>query len=205
MSVLLPETVGPASADPYFIDSGGVQRSLASGEDMRLDRLGDRFGLVVNLPPLRWHVADPAKAARVWTTRLVQGMSQGAVLLFPQPNFAPPGGTMAAAGAAVSGSSQVLVANGGAAAALLEGQFMTHVRAATGRRYCYQVRADTIVPAGGQAVVPFWPRVRGPIAPGDVLKFGKPEIEGLVRGEQQGWTLDNARLVGIVFKIEERG
>lgn len=208
MSILLPTFPAPQSAEPYFLDAGGVQKSIAGGEDMRLDRLGDRFGLSVSLIPMRWHdltTAEQTRAARVWVTRLIQGLSQGAILRWPQPGFKPPGGTCAAAGAAVSGASQVAVANPAAAAGLLEGQFVTHLRAATGRRYLYQVRGDTVLPANGQAVVPLWPRIRGPIAAGDVLEFGKPTIEGLVRGDQQAWSLAMSRLTGITFKLEERG
>lgn len=207
MAVILPTFPAPQSAEPYFLDAGGVQKSMAGGEDMRLDRLGDRFGLSVNLIPMRWHdmtTAEQTRAARVWVARLIQGISQGAVLPWPQPGFAAPGGTRVAGGAVISGASQIPIVSAGVPLTLLEGQFFTHFRKATGRRYLYQVRADTVLPGNGSAVVPIWPRVRGPIATGDVLEFGKPTIEGLVRGDSVGWSLAVTRLAGIGFKIEER-
>lgn len=208
MAVILPTFPAPQTADPYFVDAGGVQRAIAGGEDMRLDRLGDRFGLAVSLIPMRWQglsTAERVDAARVWVARLVRGLSEGAVLPWPQPGFEPPGNPSVAAGAAGSGASQVEVAQVGGAVTLLEGQFVTHVRAETGRRYIYQVRADTVLPANGSAMVPLWPRIRGPIAPGDVLNFKKPTIEGLVRGDKQGWQIGLNRLSAIGFTIEERG
>lgn len=207
MSVFLPTFPAPQSAEPYFMDAGGVQKSMAGGEDMRLDRLGDRFGLSVTLIPMRWNdmsTAEQTRAARVWVVRLVQGISQGAVMPWPQPGFVPPGNVTIVGAPAVSGASQVQANQAGPAVTLLEGQFVTHIRKATGRRYLYQVRADTVLPANGAAVVPLWPRVRGPMAIGDELNFAKPTIEGLVRGDQQSWSLAVTRLAGIGFRIEER-
>lgn len=208
MSILLPTFPAPQSAEPYFLDAGGVQKSIAGGEDMRLDRLGDRFGLSVSLIPMRWHdltTAEQTRAARVWVARLIQGLSQGAILPFPQPGFRPPGGTCYAGYPTQSGASQVTLYNLAGATTVLEGQFLTHIRAATGRRYLYQVRADTVLPGNGYADLPLWPRIRGPMGTDDVLEFAKPTIEGLVRGEQQSWSLAVTRLAGIQFKLEERG
>ncbi len=208
MSVILPTFPAPQSAEPFFVDAGGVQQSIGGGEDMRLDRLGDRFGCTFNLIPQRWQDMDTAeqtRAARVWVARLIQGLSQGAVMRFPQPGFRPPGNPSVVAAAAVTAASQVAVRNNGPAVQLLEGQFMTHTRAATGRSYLYQVRANTGLPANGEAVTPLWPRIRGPMAPGDRLEFAKPTIEGLVRGDRLSWSLAVTRLAGISFQIVERG
>lgn len=208
MAVLLPTYPAPQSAEPYFLDAGGVQRSIAGGEDMRLDRLGDRWGLSVTLIPMRWHdlsTAEQTRAARVWVSRLTQGLSQGAIMNWPQPGFKPGGGTLEVSGAGVgSGASQVSVNHGGAAELIPEGQFFTHIRAATGRRYLYQVRADTILGANTATVVPLWPRIRGPMSPLDVLEFSKPTIEGLVQGDKVGWSLAVSRLSGISFTLQER-
>ena len=65
-------------------------------------------------------------------------------------------------------------------------------------------RADTVLGAG-YTQVPFWPRCRGPMETNDVLDFINPVIEGLVWGDALSWSIDNARLNGITFKIEERG
>lgn len=208
MSIILPTFPAPQSAEPYFLDAGGSVRSLAAGEDMRLDRLGDRFGISCNLIPMRWNdlsTAEQTRAARVWVTRLIQGKSQGAILPWPQPDFNPPGNPSTVAVAAVSGASQVQTVQVGPQLTLLEGQLLTHIRALTGRRYTYQVRADTVLPANGQAMLPIWPRIRGPMAVGDVLEFKKPTIEGLVSGNEQAWSLGVSRLAGIQFKLEERG
>ena len=205
MSIDLPTFPGPQSAEPVFLDAGGVQHSLAGGEDMRIDRLGDRFGLSVTMPPMRWSTYQGVAAARIWSVRLLQGLSQGVVFPFPQPNFTPPGNPSTVAVAAVSAASQVSVQNNGPAVTLLEGQFVSHIRAATGRRYLYQVRADTVLPANGAAIVPLWPRIRGPMAVGDVLDFKTPRIEGLVTGDKSSWSLEATRLVGVQFMVQERG
>jgi hypothetical protein len=208
VSVILPTFPGPAGADPYFLDAGGVQRGLAGGEDMRLDRLGDRFGLTVTLAPMRWNGLTNAQrvdAARVWVARLIQGKSVGAVFPMPQPDFTPPGNKTTVATAAVSGASQVNVTNTGAAVTLLEGQFLEHTRAATGRQYLYQVRADTTLPANAAAILPLWPRIRGPMAVGDDVELKAPTIEGLVIGDQLAWSLAINRLATMSFRIEERG
>ena len=77
MPIDLPLTPGPRSAEPYFIDAGGWQRPITVGDPTRIDLLGDRFGLAVQMPPME------ETEALVWVRRLNKGRAEGVTMEFP--------------------------------------------------------------------------------------------------------------------------
>jgi hypothetical protein len=100
----LPNTPEPRSAEPYAIDAGGWQiPAVSGGVATRIDRLGDKHGLRVTMPPM--HLLDGAtqRHAMVWIQRLKRGMAEGVRMKFPQPGLTlPPNGIVRAAAQAQS-------------------------------------------------------------------------------------------------------
>src|SRR3546814_4146800 len=86
---------------------------------------------------------------------------------------------------------------------LPEGIGCTIIKAATGRRYFHTVSADLHTGAGGAGNLSVHPRTRVSLVVGDTVSFSPLEIEGRIIGEEQRWTFDELRTVGIEFQIEE--
>lgn len=203
--IILPTNIGPNGAEPYFIDSGGWQvPSIGVGDSTRVDRLGDRHGISVSLPAMRWNDDRRGIHARQWVSRLKRGVAEGVRLRFPQPGFMP--ATAATATIAVNQVAQavlVQITGGGADATLLEGMFVSLVRASDGSRFLHSVNADVVLDANGAGLVGLHPRLRHAPKAGDLVLLHYPEIDGRLIGDRQSWTLDLARTVGLQFEVEE--
>lgn len=202
-AILLPGFPSPNGAQPRFLDSGGYQEPAFQGVTTRLDRLGDRWELPVSMPPMKWWRAG---LARVWVNRLVLGRRFRVVMPFPQPGGQAPGHNFATAAAVAVTGSSVVVLNGTGSPTYLEGQFVSHLQVASGRRYLYQVAADANVGGVENGVqVNLSPRIRGKVSVGDVFEFANPKIEGFPQGDSTQWTLELARTVGLEFTVREAG
>src|SRR3546814_21050696 len=68
---------------------GGWQQGRG-GDAVRLDQLGDRHGVVVRLPPMKFDDPVTARHGRLWISSLKRGMSEGARVRFIQPDYTPP-------------------------------------------------------------------------------------------------------------------
>lgn len=198
----LPSWPEPQTAEPYFMDAGGWQvPSIGGGDAVRINRLGDRHGLSVKMPPMKFN--DPAGLAhaRIWISRLKRGMSDGVRIKFPQPDFAPPAnGVVRTATAAQATLLPVTLAAG---QTYREGTFFALVNAATGRRYLHSLNADAVMDGGGAGTISVHPRTRVAAAVGWQVLFNPPAIEGRLIGDSQKWSLEMARTVGLEFVIEE--
>src|SRR3546814_19867647 len=53
MTVILPTKPAARVSEPYFLDMGGWQQGRG-GDAVRLDQLGNRHGVVVRLPPMKF-------------------------------------------------------------------------------------------------------------------------------------------------------
>ena len=204
--ITLPDNIGPNGAEPYFLDSGGWQvPALGGGDATRVDRLGDRHGISVSLPPMRVH--DPKRGihGRVWISRLKRGMAEGVRIRFPQPGWIPAvpvDGTVRVA--QVAQAVLLQIAGAGAPGLVLpEGMFITLIRAVDGRRFLHSLNGDTVVDGNGWATIGVHPRLRYAPQPGDLVLLQTPEIEGRLLGNKQTWTLDLARTRGRSLEIEE--
>jgi hypothetical protein len=86
-----------------------------------------------------------------------------------------------------------------------EGEFISIIHA--GVRYLHQATADApIVGLGGGiygAVIAIQPPLRSALVVNDVVEVLMPTIEGYVRGDERSWTIDNAKIYGLQFDIEE--
>lgn len=197
----LPTWPEPQSAVPYFLDQGGWQTpENGGGNAIRLDRLGDRHGLTVRMPPMKFNDAAGLAHARVWIQRLKRGMSEGVRMKFPQPDYVPPLGTITTG---VAAAQAVLVPFTGAPAVTIpEGIFCTLWDVETGQGYLHSVSTELVVGGGGAGTLSVHPRLRRSFS-ADQIRFGPPSIEGRLIGNQQDWTLEMSRTVGLEFQIEE--
>jgi hypothetical protein len=93
------------------------------------------------------------------------------------------------------------MAGGAAGYTARKGQFFNLIHG--GRRYLKMVTADTIADGGGTMTVPFWPMLRVLPSDGDAIDW-VPQIEGVLSGQESGWTLQRVRNDGLTFSIEER-
>jgi hypothetical protein len=198
----LPSTPEPQSAVPYFLDQGGWQTPAnGGGNAIRLDRLGDRHGITVRMPPMKLN--DPAGLAhaRVWIQRLKRGMSEGVRMKFPQPDFVIPLSTLITGTAAAQAT--LVPFTGGSAVTIPEGIFCTLWDTATAQGYLHSVHTQLVVGGGGTGTLSLHPRLRRAFAAPDEIRFNPPTIEGRLIGEERNWNLEMSRTVGLEFQIEE--
>ena len=201
MTVILPTWPEPQSAEPFAIDAGGWQDPALEGPAVRIDRLGDKHGLRVRMPPMKFN--DPAGLAhgRVWIQRLKRGLSEGVRMKFPQPDFAPPpNGVVRLETAAQSTLLPVAL---GAGLTYREGTVCSIVHFGTGQRFLHSLNSDAVMDGAGNGTISLWPRLRLRVYVGWSILFNPPEIEGKLAGREQNWTLDMARTVGLEFEIRE--
>ncbi|PTQ64455.1 hypothetical protein C8J45_103304 [Sphingomonas sp. PP-CE-3G-477] len=190
MSVILPNSPAPSDAVPSYLDWGGVLRPIFGGVLQKLLRLGDRFAIDVNLPPLTTE-AD----GRIWTAMLMLAQRQGAVLSWPQPGLivGNPGAP------AVNGTGQagsILVLRGFQPGYVVRmGQFFSILHG--GRRYLHFAAADGTANAQGLLQLPIGPMLRIRPSDGAVCEFAAPKIEGLLDGNTRDWTLNTALMTGL--------
>ena len=192
----MPTTVGYSPATPELVDFGSVVTPPLGGVQQRLNRLGNRFAMSVQLPPMP---AEPL--GRKWVSALNQGLTEGVIAAFPQPDFVvgSPGSPLVN-GAGQIGSTMIL--DGFAANyPVKDGQFFNVI--INGRRYLYHSRVDLAASAGGAISLPITPMIR--VSPGDnaVCDFATPMIEGFLQGDPRSWTIDAARTVGLSFSVME--
>ncbi|MDF1506504.1 hypothetical protein PYV61_26350, partial [Roseisolibacter sp. H3M3-2] len=82
MAILLPHLPGIRSAEPELMDFGNVLQGPQGGAAQRLNRIGDRFAISVELPP-----ALSATHGRIYVARLLKARREGALYPFPQPGL----------------------------------------------------------------------------------------------------------------------
>ncbi len=197
MPVTLPDTPGTVSATPRLLDFGGLITPALGGEQQRINRLGNRWGITATLPPMR---IEPD--GRRWTAALCEGLTDTVLFPFPQVDFntGVPGAPVVN-GAGQTGST-INLSGFTPGYFVRKGQFFSVISA--GRRYLYQVRADVATDAAGAAAVPITPMLRKSPANGDACEFAVPMIEGFLQDSGIAWTVDLARTVGLEFTIFER-
>lgn len=155
------------------------------GDDQRLNRMGSRWGCDFQTKPLK------GEDARIWISRLVAGCREKAIIKFPQPGVLFPTGATAIALAAAANAEIVKLGLG----EYHEGQFFSVIH--LGKNYLYQLRGD------GTELVQIQPPLRSALTVADVVALENAKIEGYVKGDRASWSIDNAKIYGLRFKIEE--
>lgn len=176
-------------------DFGSSLRGPLGGSTQRVNRLGNRWALTVEMGPMT------SDDGRDWSAALSSGLRNGVLFAFLQPGLTigSPGTPL------VNGASQVgssLIADGFSADyAMVAGQFFSV--SISSQRYVYQLSADVTASGAGAATLAISPPLRLSPGDGDTLEFATPYIEGLLTGVPS-WFMQSDRLArGFSFTIEE--
>jgi len=194
----LPDDIAARGATPRLMDFGGFLEPGLGGEVQRINRMGSRFSVAFEMPPL-----TNAKQGRIWVSRLIRAKSEGARWAYPLLDFNPgvPGAFV------VNGAGQAgrtLQLRGGTPNyAFREGQPFSVVDG-SGQHYLHFIDAQAIADAGGNVTITFSPMLRIQPANGAALKITQPMIEGYVMGDQLSWEIALDRTIGLSFEIAER-
>ncbi len=195
MPVTLPTTPGNMAIKPFLVSFGAVLQGPLGGTAQRLNRMGDRYGLSVQLPRMN------AVNAMLWNSALNAGLRGGVLCRFPQVGFAvgTPGAVL------VNGAGQagtVLNVKGATANYPFKaGQFVSIITPL--RRYVYELAADSNATAGGLAALTFVTPIRLSPLNNAVVEVAQPMIEGLLDGDGREWEVDRSRLYGMSFTVRE--
>jgi hypothetical protein len=193
----LPDWAVPNGAEPFLIDYGGFLTPGLGGEVQRIDRMGNRFGIAVSLPPVLGK-----DRGRILVSRLIRAKTEGVRIEYPLLDFAPgqPGAVLVN-GAGQSGRS-LIVDGAEPYYAFREGQPFSLVEA--GRHYLHFVDAEVIATALGAATLSISPMLRIEPANNAVCHFAKPMIEGFIYGDEWRWALSIERHIALQFEVRER-
>lgn len=197
--VYLPAVPRARVLQPRYMDAGGVLQGSHGGAHQPISRLGDRWGLSVQLPEMRW-----GGVAENWVNKLLQGViSKRVAFQFYLPNFkvGTPGSPLV--NGAVAGGSSIPVRGAQPNYDFQAFQFISIIH--LGRRYLHWVTAQTVADAAGAiASLPIQPMLRINLSDGDVIEAAEPYIEGMLSNEGGfDWSIDEARHTGLQFSIIE--
>lgn len=193
----LPEGCHPNGANPALVDFGGVQKGATGGAALRVNRNGNRFRVAMTIP-----VSMGLPAQRI-VSRLVQGMAAGLKVEYPLQGVDQgyPGAPVVD-GAGQSGA--LINLRGLTPHYVAEEGFWLAIHDATGQGYLHQVGAQSFADADGKIALQVQPNLRYPFADGASVELARPTIEGLVEGNEMGWSLALGGLVdNLSFTIEE--
>jgi hypothetical protein len=193
--ITLPNYPGPQALSVSLVDFGTVQLGALGGTAQRINRLGARWRVEVQLPPMT------TAEARVWAAALTRGLREGVSWKLRQvgtPTGSP--GAVLVNGANQAGGS--LIVDGGTAGYVAKaGQWLSILTG--GRRYLHQLAATTQLSGTGTGTLQIEPLLRVSPADNAPVELGAPVIEGLL-STPPGWSIDAGRLVrGLSFAIEE--
>jgi len=195
MSILIPTIRGIVGGTPRLIDFGGVQTPPGGGVAQRLNRIGNRFGIDIEMPSL-----DTAGDGRVVIARLCRALTEGGLFAFPATiDPGNPGAPVVNVGGQTGSTLNLRGFTPGYTAS--EGQFFSIIYG--GRRYLHGVSADAAADSYGMMSLPIFPMLR--ISPNDgaVCEFATPYIEGFLSGNAQEWTLPASRYLNVKFTVTE--
>lgn len=166
------------------------------GVDQRVSRMGDRWAMDVQMPPMPY-----GDTALRWVARLSRARGDVVRMRVPQPGLAvgDPGDVLVN-GAGQSGTS-LIVDGVNAPTSLREGQWVSITTG--GRSYLHLIAADVLFDSAGEATLTLDPMLRVSPADNSPVEIEEPVIEGFLEAGQE-WTVDVARHVGLSFTIRER-
>jgi hypothetical protein len=193
----LPSWAVPNAASPSFMDFGGILRPSTGAGVLRIDRLGSRYKVNFGFPPF----TDP-NHGRIIVSRLIRAKRAG--LRVEYPLFCPqPLQNGVVDGVGQSGTT--LNVRGLFRSSVIREGFWINVVRSTGQHFLHNVAGSVVVGDDGRAALPLSEMLRWPFADGDLVKFSKPMIEGIVDGDEQAWNLSVEHFTGLEFTVEEAG
>lgn len=184
-----------ATATPRLVEFGGLLTPALGGPVQRVDRLGTRWAMTFQTPPMR---LEPA--GREWASRIARAKLEGASITVPQPGLLIdfPGAPVVAAG--VISGRQVQIGGLPAGYPIRRGQWITLVHDA--RRYLDQVVNDVVAANNGTATVTLQNLLRSPMTAGDQVLIAAPKIEGWIQDATE-WPIQTNRTTAFTFTIAE--
>lgn len=184
-------------AEPEIVDFGASLRPFLGGPSQRLDRLGTRHAISVQMPPM--YVESEG---RKWIVRLIRAKQEDGFIRFPQVGFSVGacGNSITVASGAEGGR---LLAITGATPhyAVREGQALTVT--SNGRKFFYLASAQTVLGSTGNGSIELDVPLREEATVGDAVNLARPEIAGRIMEDGWKWSIDTAGTVGLSFRIEE--
>lgn len=196
MAITLPALPGARSATPRLQDWGADLTPSLGGAMQRLNRLGSRHALDVEMPPM---LAEPD--GRIWVSRLKRGKTDRVLFEFPQLDLVIGSPGSPKVKTVTAGGTSVPLKGLTPGYAIREGQFFSIIH--NGRRYLHSADAQAIADAVGDVTVTVTPMLRVSLSVDDVVEIAKPMIEGALAGDEFAWSIDVARTVGLAFSIVE--
>lgn len=182
---------------PRLIDFGSELTPFLGGVTQRLDRIGSRHMIEVNMPPM---AVEPD--GRRWIAKLLRAKQEGGRVEFPQVEFEVGACGAPTVGTATTGGRSLPIAGGTPNYAVREGQWLTVFSG--GRGYTFCTVAPVVLNASGAGTLVLDVPLRVAAAVADKVELAKPTIEGWIEGQDWSWTLEMARTVGLSFAIRER-
>lgn len=198
MVVMLPTNrlFGPGTT-PRPLRYGDSIKAIMGGPSIDLHRLGDRWAIDV----VTARMAEEPDG-RIWSSALVQSIGSDVRMPWPQFGFDPGSPTGFVIDSAGQQGSSLVLRGGTPGYFARNGQFFNLIR--DGRRYLKMLTQDATATGGGAVTLHFWPMLRVIPADGDAIDLATPMIDGVLRGQESGWTLQRARREGLKFSVEER-
>lgn len=184
MPISLPTCPMPTDYQVMLRDFGSIMTPFLGGPELRINRIGMRFGLKLDMPPL------DEDEGRLYLSRLLQGRRERVLLPWPMLDFDPgtPGDPLVMS--AVSGGSVISITGLAEGYEIQEGQFFSLIH--SGRRYVYMFTAGATADSSGQiSTATIFPMLRTALSAGDVIEIAEPMIEGhVLPGEELSWQID---------------
>lgn len=163
-------------AVPTPVMFGRVTRSDQGGSSDYDDRLGNRWAMEIETPPMR---VEPN--GRLFIEDLWEAQHEGGVFEIPQPGLTlPPLGSPTVAADVLTGRT-VAIEGLTPNAAIKKGQWVSILH--DGQWYADRIRAQVIANADGEATISLRFLLRESLTAGDEVRLNKPVMEGFVEGE----------------------
>lgn len=196
MTIALPTSPHPRGMAVRPVSFVNDITPLIGGPALRLARLGDRWEIEFELPPMAY------ETAMAWVSRLNRARTELVSMVVPQPGYCMRGrpGAPLVKGAGQAGAS--LNTDGWTHNfAVMEGQWVSLTSG--GRSYLHQITAETRADALGELSLALDPMLRISPADNSPLEVTDPVIEGFLTSGRE-WSVDAAHHVGLTFTITER-
>jgi hypothetical protein len=195
MTIYAPNKPGPSQFDPMIIENSSTLTPFLGGVDQRINRLGDRFGVVFATPQMDHAISGD------WIAFLMAARTQEAAVRWIEPDTPRRSyGTPRVAGGSQAGTS--LAIDGLPARARLEaGKFFSILDG--GRRSLHTILTRATANSSGAVTVTFWPMLRFSPSDNAVVELEKPYIQGIIRPSETPWTTRLALFSGVSFQLVE--
>jgi hypothetical protein len=184
-------------AEPELVDFGASLRPFLGGPSQRLDRLGTRHAISVQMPVMRIE-----SEGRQWIVRLIRAKQEDGFIRFPQIGFrVGPCGAAISVATATEGGRVLSITAATPYYVVREGQALTVM--SNGRKFFYISSRETVLDVNGAGDIELDVPLREEATVGDAVNLAAPEIAGRIMEDGWKWSIDTAGTVGLSFRIEE--